>query len=110
MKKFMLLFVGFELQPDDGSARTQDYMRGWGEWLAGLARRGVIESASRFDWSGKVVKKESAIDLHLQREDIGGYMLIKAESLEEAIKIAQQAPHMALGGTVIVRPCMEVNG
>jgi YCII-related domain len=109
MQKFMLLFVGFELQPEDGSTQTQDYMKGWGEWIAALARRGVVESGLPFEWSGKVVKKESAADLHLQQEDIGGYMLIKAESLDEAVEIARQAPHMALGGTTIVRPCMEVN-
>ena len=109
MQKFMLLFVGFELQPDDGSTLTQDYMKGWGEWIAGLARRGIVESGLPFEWRGKVVKKESATDLHLQQEDIGGYMLIKAESLDEAVEIARQAPHMALGGTTIVRPCIEVN-
>ena len=109
MKKFMLLFVGFELQSDDGSRLTQDYMKKWGEWIAGLARKGVVESGSPFEWRGKVVKKELATDLHLQQEDIGGYMLINAESLDEAVEIAKQAPHMALGGTTIVRPCMEVN-
>ena len=109
MKKFMLLFVGFELQPEDRSTLTQDYMKGWVEWIAGLARRGIVESGSPFEWRGKIVKKESATDLHLHQEDIGGYMKINAESLDEAIEIARQAPHMALGGTTIVRPCMEVN-
>jgi hypothetical protein len=55
------------------------------------------------------VKKEVVTDLQLQQEDIGGYLLIRAESMDEAVEIARQAPHMALGGTTIVRPCLEVN-
>jgi hypothetical protein len=109
MKKFMLFFVGLAVQPGDRSPQTQEYMQGWGEWIAGLARKGVVESGLPFEWGGKVVQKDSVSDLHLQPVDIGGYMLIKAESLDEAVEIARQAPHMALGGTTIVRPCMEMN-
>ena len=109
MKQFLFLFVGLALQPGDGSAQTQAYVQGWGEWMAGLASRGIVESGLPLEWSGKVVKKEAVTDLQLQQEDIGGYLLIRAESLDEAVEIAKQAPHMALGGTTIVRPCMEVN-
>lgn len=109
MKKFMLFFVGLAPQPGDVSAQTQEYARGWGEWIAGLARKGIVESASQFEWAGKVVRKDSVSDLRLQEVDVGGYMLIKAESLEEAVEIARQAPHVTLGGTTIVRPCIEMN-
>jgi len=50
----------------------------------------------------------TSTDLQLQEVDIGGSLLINAESLEDAVEIAQQAPHMALGGTTIVRPCMAL--
>ena len=47
---------------------------------------------------------------------MGQYMLLlagraaqpQAESAEAAVQIAKQAPHIALGGSVIVRPCLEV--
>lgn len=109
MKQFLFLFVGFALQPADGSSQTQAYMKGWGEWMADLASRGVVESGLPLEWRGKVVKKDTVTDLQLQQEDIGGYLLIRAESMDEAVEIARQAPHMALGGTTIVRPCLEVN-
>jgi hypothetical protein len=109
MKHFLFLFIGLASQAEDESAQTQEYRQGWGVWMAELAKRGVIESGLPLEWSGKVVKKDSATDLQLQQVDIGGYLLIRAESLDEAIEIAQQAPHMALGGTTIVRPCMELS-
>ncbi|HEX6554216.1 MAG TPA: YciI family protein [Ktedonobacteraceae bacterium] len=109
MQQFLLLFVGYTLQPGDGSAQTQAYMQGWGEWMAGLASKGILVTGSPLEWRGKVVKKDAVTDLQLQQEDIGGYLLIRAESLDEAVEIAKQAPHMALGGTTIVRPCLDVN-
>jgi hypothetical protein len=35
-------------------------------------------------------------------------MVVKAESLDAAVALSRQAPHMALGGATIIRPCIEV--
>jgi len=35
-------------------------------------------------------------------------MVVNTDSLDDAIAIAREAPHMALGGSTIVRPCIEV--
>jgi hypothetical protein len=43
------------------------------------------------------------------REQLGGYFLIHAKDLDEAIGIAAQIP-MARKGTVEIRPVMEVAG
>lgn len=43
------------------------------------------------------------------REQLGGYFLIEAENLDEAIGIAARIP-MALKGTVEVRPVVEIPG
>jgi hypothetical protein len=40
--------------------------------------------------------------------EIGGYTLINVQSLDAAIDIARRAPHIAIGGTTIVRPCVDV--
>ncbi len=108
MKKFMLLFVGLELKPADADAETQVYMKKWGEWMEGLVKKGALESGSPFEWRGKVVEKDSVSDYQPPGVDIGGYMIINAASLDEAVEIAKQAPNVALGGTVVVRPCMDV--
>jgi hypothetical protein len=38
------------------------------------------------------------------KEAIGGYFLVKADSLEEAVSIAQQCPTLEYGGAIEVRP------
>ena len=43
------------------------------------------------------------------REQLGGYFLIDAKNLDEAIAIAAQIP-MARKGTVEVRPVIEISG
>jgi hypothetical protein len=43
------------------------------------------------------------------REQLGGYFLIEAENLDEAIDVAGQIPG-AKKGTVEIRPIMEISG
>jgi len=43
------------------------------------------------------------------REQIGGYFLVEAKDLDEAIEIAAQIPGARIG-TVEVRPVTEVSG
>lgn len=43
------------------------------------------------------------------REQLGGYFLIEAKNLDEAIAVAERIP-MARNGTVEVRPVIEIPG
>jgi hypothetical protein len=43
------------------------------------------------------------------REQLGGYFMIEAENLDEAIAVAERIP-MARRGTVEVRPVIEIPG
>ena len=108
MGKFMLLFIGLPLNPEDGNQLTGEYMQEWGAWIAGLAEKGVYDSGFPLEWTAKAVTKDSVTDHPLDEVDLGGYMMINAASLDEAIEIASQAPNVALGGTIIVRPCLDI--
>ena len=104
----MLLFMGLPLNPEDGDPLTQEYMQEWGAWIAGLMERGVYDSGLPLEWTAKAVTKDNVTDHPLDEVDVGGYMMINAASLEDAIEIARQAPNVALGGTIIVRPCLDI--
>jgi hypothetical protein len=47
-------------------------------------------------------------DARLETPDVYGFMVVNASSLGDAIAIAQEANHMALGGTTIARPAVPV--
>jgi hypothetical protein len=108
MAQFVLLFVGRQSQPDATDPQTADYNRQWGEYMAGLAESGALVSGAPLEGTGKVVSAEGATDLALEDVDIGGYLLVDVDSLDVATEIAAGAPHIALGGTTIVRPCLPV--
>ena len=108
MGQYMLLLVGRGAQPQATDAETQDYNARWMEYMGGLARSGVLRAGAPFATAGKVVQRGTVSDVELREVDIGGFLLIEAESAEAVARIAEQAPHIALGGSVIVRPCLEV--
>lgn len=105
MKKFLFLFKGLDSDP---AQITESYGKKWIDYMGKLTQGGHLESGSPLESGGKVaVGLDQVSDFKGEKVDIYGYMLIKASSLEEAVKLSQQAPHMALGGTTIVRPCRE---
>jgi hypothetical protein len=77
---------------------------------ARLAQRGALESGAPLQPIAKAVSSGSVDDAKLGTPDIYGYMVVNADSVDDAIAIARQAPHMALGGSTIVRPCVELPG
>jgi hypothetical protein len=108
MPKFMMLYVGLAAQPDADDPQTRDYNAQWGEYMAALARDGALESGAPLEPDGRVVQRDSVEPFELSTPDIGGYVVIDAESLDAAVQIARGAPHIALGGTTIIRPCIPV--
>lgn len=42
------------------------------------------------------------------REQLGGYYIVEAKNLDEAISIAARIPSVRLGGSIEVRPIMEM--
>jgi hypothetical protein len=108
MKKYMLFFLGLPAQPQADDARTRAYNQKWMEWTRELATAGKLESGLPLEPTAKAVTRDGVTDHRLEKQDVYGYMLIKGGSLEEAIATARQAPHIALGGTTIVRPCVDI--
>ena len=52
---------------------------------------------------GKVVTSEGATDGPFveAKEVVGGYMIVSAESMEEAVEIARQSPGVAMPGSSV---------
>jgi hypothetical protein len=108
MAKFLFLMLGLAGDPNAGDDQTQAYNRKWAAYMGLLVQRGALESGAPLEPTAKVVSAKSVDDARLGSPDIYGYMVVNAGSLDDAIAIAREAPHMALGGTTIVRPCIEL--
>jgi hypothetical protein len=99
---------GLPGQPNADDDKTQAYNRKWRAYMGSLAQRGALESGAPLQPVAKAVRRESVDDAKLATPDLYGFMVVNAASLDDAIAIAREAPHMALGGSTIVRPCVAL--
>jgi len=109
MKEFALLFR----QPSfDYSNTTPDEMKAiakkWQDWAGGIAAQGKMSSNGiRLAMEGKVLKAGGVITdgpFVEIREMLGSFIIVKADSLEEATTLAHGCPVLEQGGSVEIRP------
>lgn len=108
MKEFMLLFR----QPNyDYSKATpkemQELARKWQDWAGGIVAQGKFASNGvRLSMDGKVVKAGGVVTsgpFVEVRELLGSYIIVKAENLDEAARLAHGCPALDEGGSVEIR-------
>ncbi len=85
MKRFMLLHFGFE-KP------TPQIMEAWNQWFASVAD--CTEEHGGFR-QVREISGNGTTDLPMNMDSITGYSIIKAESLEDAEKLAATNPFVA---------------
>lgn len=115
MNEFLLIFrrdfKASEIQPSP--EQLQKMMKEWQNWMGSIAARNkLVSSGNRLSNEGKVVKPGAIVTNgpYVEiKELIGGYIMIKAESLEEAADISKGCPILMVGGNVEVRPTIPMN-
>ena len=101
--KFVLLFRGGGPQDDPASSPEH-----WARWTGDLTRRGLVDSGSPLEERGSIVRATKTSDYLGTDDDVGGYLVLEAASLEEAAEIARTAPNISAGGAVEVRPLVDM--
>ncbi|HMC84732.1 MAG TPA: YciI family protein [Chitinophagaceae bacterium] len=109
MEDFVFLFR----QPDiDRSKLSQTEMQvifhKWDNWFGGIAAQGKISNMGiRLVAPGKVLKAGGVITdgpFVEIRERLNGFIVVKADSLEEAVTLAHGCPALEFNGSVEIRP------
>jgi hypothetical protein len=109
MEDFVFLFR----QPDmDRSHLSQSEMQAifkkWDNWFGGIAAQGKISNMGiRLVAPGKVLKAGGVITdgpFVEIRERLGGFIVVKADSLDEAVTLAHGCPALEFNGSVEIRP------
>jgi len=109
MNEFLLIFrrdyATKETQPSP--EHLQNMMKDWQNWMGSIAARNkLVSSGNRLADEGKVVKPGALVTNgpYVEiKEAIGGYILIRAESIDEAAEISKGCPILTIGGNVEVR-------
>lgn len=93
--------------------QIQAMMKPWQDWMGSLAAQNkLVNPGNRLESSGKVVKAGNMITdgPYVEiKEAIGGYTIIRAESLEEAAKLTQGCPIFQIGGNVEIRTIVPMD-
>jgi len=85
VKNYLILHYGFE-KP------TPEEMESWYKWFESIANKQVDRGGLR---GGREISPSGTTDLPFGNDSLTGYTIIKAETLEEAEKIAQECPIVA---------------
>ncbi|MCC8424332.1 YciI family protein [Mucilaginibacter sp. UR6-11] len=108
MNDFLLIFrrdAGFDAQLTP--AQLQAISKPWQDWMGGLAAQNKLaDSGNRLAVEGKVVKPGNVITNgpYVEiKEAIGGYIVVRAASLDEAAELSKGCPILTTGGNVEVR-------
>ena len=82
-------------------------MMPWQDWMGSLAAQNkLVSSGNRLDSDGRVLKPGKVITNgpYVEiKEAIGGYIIIRANSIDEAAELSKDCPMLGMGGTVEVR-------
>src|SRR5438045_1608393 len=109
--EYMLLFRGPHWDRELSTDELQQTMDKVMAWFEGLNERGRIKAAQPLGGQGRVITGTDGrfvVDgpFTETKEAVGGYLVLQADSLDEAVEIARSMPTLRYGISVEVRPIL----
>ena len=97
--------------PDLSPETIQKQMEKWTKWGAELREHGKLVSTDRLANDRKTVSGKTMVTdgpYAEGKEIVGGYMIINANDLDEAVEVSKDCPIFEYGGIVEVRPIVKM--
>ena len=112
MSEFVYLYRGGE--SGRSPERAQQMMQKWMAWFKELGQQGHVKDQGQpLERTGKLVKgKQKTVTdgpFAEAKDVVGGYTLIEARDLEQAVELSKGCPIFEAEGTVEVRPVMKMS-
>lgn len=113
MSNFLFLFRGGHDQSTHQSPEEmQAEMQKWFTWMGKLKEKGKLVDGLPLGAEGKVVAQHGDVITNGPfaegAEIVGGYLIVTAESLDEAVELSKGCPNYAYGGTTEVREILSM--
>jgi hypothetical protein len=111
----VFMFVLRETTPERYAVMSADErrqaLREWNAWCDDLAGSGILQQGSPLYPEARIVggRGKSAIDgpFAEAKELIGGYFIIHAADMDEAVVLAEGCPNLQFGMAVEIRPVAQ---
>lgn len=113
MNEFMMIFR--HPVPGETALSPEQLQTGielWQNWIGGIAAQGKFVSTNQLGFQGKTLRPGRVVTdgpYAEVKEMVGGYVIVKAASLQEAVDLAEGCPILAMGGHVEVRDIMKID-
>jgi hypothetical protein len=106
--EYLLLFRGTDWDQGLSPEEIQNVMSRWIAWFDRLTEQGKARAGQPLTDKGKVIsgkKGQTVLDgpFAESKETVAGYILLQANTLEEAVEMAKECPGLDYGLTVEVR-------
>lgn len=112
MSKYLFLFRGGLNYAAATPESIQANMMKWNAWMGGLAQSGKMLSGEPLDAPGKTLsgkdKKLTDGPFAEGRELVGGFVIVEASGMDEAVELSKGCPIFENDGSVEVRPVREM--
>lgn len=102
-------FVFLFRQPvlNQSPEKQEEIQKKWEDWIGGIAAQGKIASNGLHLTPGGSVLKAGGVTTDGPfveiREILGGFIVVKADTMNDAITLAHGCPALDLGGSVEIR-------
>lgn len=113
MERFMLIFHGGQM---DGASpeELQAHMGKWFAWVDKLRSTNQYEAGDPLLPGGKLVSGKGGKNVTdgpytEGKEVVGGYFIITAKDMDEAVAIAKECPDYEVNGSTQVRQIMKLD-
>jgi hypothetical protein len=114
MSKFMLLIRGggedmAAMSPEE----KQKYMEYWKTWMSGLAQKGkLVDGLPLSDAGKRIVGRDKMISdgpYAEGKEIVGGYIIVNAKDMNEAVELSKGCPIFQTDGETEIREMLSMD-
>lgn len=115
MNEFLLVFRrnAVNEEPPASPEQLQAMMKPWQDWIGSIAAQNkLVSSGNRLASDGRIVKGDNVVTngpYVEMKEAIGGYIIVRASSLDEAAELSKDCPILKMGGNVEVRSIIPMD-
>lgn len=107
--QYLLLFRGRDWDEGLSPEELQEVLDRVMAWFDGVQQTGKVKAGQPLARQGRIVSGNGVADgpFAESKEAIGGYLLLEADDLDEAVAIARTCPTLDYEITVEVRPVLD---
>jgi hypothetical protein len=114
MEKFIYLFRGGENHAHNAadSEAAKKNMQAWMTWMGSLQQKGILAGGEPLQPTGKQVNGTKKIvsdgPFIEAKEMVGGFLIINAKNIDEAVEFSKGCPIFEENGKLEVRPIQKM--